>query len=224
MVSGSTALTVALVPTAMKAGVWMSPCGVWITPARPDRPGNSATTSKNSGDGAFTELFPVASLAPELFPVASLAPPVDSYTMRILLTVVALAALGVLAGCSSPPPAKPQPGTLVVGTAAVTVNDVDAGSTDAVACTAAGALTTITTGDAQSGVTALVSNKDELTAESVSINNLGGFTGSYNAGLGGEATVTMTGRTYDITGTADGFATDNPSFRTNGTFTIKVAC
>jgi len=144
--------------------------------------------------------------------------------MRIALTVAALAALGVVAGCSSPPPAKPQPGTLVVGTAAVTVNDVDAGSTDAVACTAAGALTTITTGDAQSGVTALVSNKDELTAESVSINNLGGFTGSYNAGLGGEATVTMTGRTYAITGTAEGFATDKPSFRSNGTFTIKVAC
>ena len=34
----------------------------------------------------------------------------------------------------------------------------------------------------------------------------------------------MTGRTYAITGNAQGFATDNPSFRANGTFTIKVAC
>src|SRR5882757_3143947 len=126
MVSGSTALTVALVPTAMKAGVWMSPCGVWITPTRPDRPGNSATTSKNSGEGAFTA--------------------VDSHTMRIALTVAALAALGVFAGCSSPRPAKPQPGTLVVGTAAVTVNDVGGGSTDAVAGPAAGALATIAGG------------------------------------------------------------------------------
>jgi hypothetical protein len=144
--------------------------------------------------------------------------------MRIVLPAAALAVLAVAAGCSSPPPAKPQPGTLVVGTAEVTVNDADAGSTNAVACTAAGSLTTITTGDAESGVTALVSNEGELTAESVSINNLGGFTGSYNAGLGGEATVKMTGRTYAITGTADGFATDSPSFRTNGTFVIKVAC
>jgi lipoprotein LpqH len=144
--------------------------------------------------------------------------------MRIVSTAAALAVLAAVAGCSSPPPAKPQPGTLVIGTAAVTVNDANAGSTDAVTCSAAGPLTTITTGDGESGVTALVSNKDELTAESVSIRNLGGFTGSYNAGLGGEATVTMTGRTYDITGTADGFATDNPSFRTNGTFAIKVAC
>jgi hypothetical protein len=144
--------------------------------------------------------------------------------MRIVLTVAALAALGVVAGCSSAPPVKPEPGTLVVGTAAVTVNDVDAGSTDAVACTTAGALTTITTGDTDSGVTALVSNKGELTAESVSIRNLGGFTGSYNAGLGGEATVTMTGRTYAITGSAQGFAIDKPSFRADGTFAIKVAC
>jgi hypothetical protein len=91
-------------------------------------------------------------------------------------------------------------------------------------CTAAGSLTTITTGDQASGVTTLVSNKDELTAETVSINNVGGFTGSYNAGLGGTAKVTMTDRTYDITGTADGFDTANPSFRTSGTFAIKVAC
>jgi len=34
----------------------------------------------------------------------------------------------------------------------------------------------------------------------------------------------MTDRTYDISGTADGFNTDNPSFRTSGTFAIKVAC
>src|SRR6476469_1779008 len=44
MTSGTTALTVACVPTAMKAGVWMSPCGVRITPARPNRPGSSAST------------------------------------------------------------------------------------------------------------------------------------------------------------------------------------
>lgn len=144
--------------------------------------------------------------------------------MRIVLAVAGLAALAVVAGCSSPPPAKPAPGTLVIGTAVVTVNDEDAGTTDAVTCTSAGALTTITTGDADSGVTALVSNKGELTAESVSIRNLGGFTGSYNAGLGGEATVTMTGRTYAITGSAQGFATDKPSFRADGTFDIKVAC
>ena len=54
MVSGRTALTVAWVPTAMNAGVWMSPCGVRITPARPSRPGSSASTLK---DGCVTGVF-----------------------------------------------------------------------------------------------------------------------------------------------------------------------
>jgi ipoprotein LpqH len=130
-----------------------------------------------------------------------------------------------IAGCSSSPQGyKPAPGTLVAGTAQVTVNGQNAGITEAVQCTPAGSLTTITTGDPASGISALISNKGELTAEAVGINNVGGFTGSYNAGLGGSAKVTMTGRTYDIAGTADGFDTANPSFRTSGTFAIKVAC
>jgi ipoprotein LpqH len=138
---------------------------------------------------------------------------------------VAAAAMLAAAGCSSQPPEyQPPPGALVAGTAQVTVNGQDTGSTDAVQCSSTGSLTTIETGDPASGVTAMVSNRDELAAESVAINNLGGFTGSYNAGLGGTAKVTMTGRTYDITGTADGFDTAKPSFRTSGTFGIKVSC
>src|SRR6476469_3665764 len=35
MDSGSTYLSVALVPTAMNAGVWISPCGVVMVPVRP---------------------------------------------------------------------------------------------------------------------------------------------------------------------------------------------
>lgn len=144
--------------------------------------------------------------------------------MRTRWAVVAAVLLGV-AGCSSgPPDYKPPPGTLVAGTAEVTVNGENTGTTEAVQCSPAGSLTTINTGDQTSGVTALISNKEQLTTEAVSINNVGGFTGSYNAGLGGTAKVTMTGRTYDISGTADGFSTANPSFRTSGTFSIKVAC
>jgi lipoprotein LpqH len=142
--------------------------------------------------------------------------------MRTLLIVAA--AVVVLAGCSSPPQTAPQPGTLVIGSAQVTVNDADAGTTDAVQCTTAGALTTITTGDDESGVSALVSNADGLVAKTVTIRNLGGFTGSFEADLQGDAKVTRTGRTYDITGSADGFDTDRPSFRSSGTFAVKVAC
>ena len=95
---------------------------------------------------------------------------------RVINRLVVVAAAGVvaggIAGCSSgPPPAEPQPGTLVAGTAQVTVNGQDTGTTEPVQCMPAGTLTTITTGDNASGVTAMVSNKDELIAESVSINN-----------------------------------------------------
>ena len=144
---------------------------------------------------------------------------------RLIVVAAAGIAVGGVAACSSEPgPFVAEPGTLVAGTAQVTVNGTDTGTTEIVQCMPAGSLTTITTGDNASGVTAMVSSQDALVVESVSINNLGGFTGSYNAGLGGTANVTMTGRTYDITGTADGFLTDKPSFRTNGTFAIKVSC
>lgn len=144
--------------------------------------------------------------------------------MRTALLATAATALA-LTGCSSGAPEfQPGPGMLVAGTAQVTVNGENAGTTDLVQCESTGTLTTITTGDDASGVTAMVSNKDQLTAESVAIRDLGGFTGSYNAGFGDTAKVTMTGRTYDITGTADGFDTDSPSFRKSGTFTVKVSC
>ena len=130
----------------------------------------------------------------------------------------------LLAGCSSNPPEyQPGPGELVAGTAEIEVNGQQA-ETTSVQCDTTGPLTTITTGDQTSGVTVMVTNQDELTAESVSINDVGGFTGSYNAGLGDAAEVSMTGRTFHISGTADGFETANPSFRVPGTFAIKVSC
>lgn len=145
-------------------------------------------------------------------------------TRRALSAYVAVLA-AVAAGCSSQPPEyQPPPGELVAGTAQVTVNGQDVGTTDSVQCTATGPLTTITTGDEASGISALISSEDELAVKEVGIRDLGGFTGSYNAGLGGEATVEMLGRTYALSGTADGFETAKPSFRTSGTFEIKVAC
>ena len=55
------------------------------------------------------------------------------------ITVAAVLLVGAMAGCSSgPPPAKPQPGTLVAGTAQVTINGKDAGTIEAVQCVPAG--------------------------------------------------------------------------------------
>jgi lipoprotein LpqH len=53
---------------------------------------------------------------------------------------------------------------------------------------------------------------------------MGGFTGRYTRGLEGKADVSMTGRTYIIRGTADGFDTEKPSMRTTRSFAIAVSC
>ena len=128
-----------------------------------------------------------------------------------------------IAACSPSLSATP-PGTLPGGTAEVTINNQVLPTIHAVTCRPAGSLTTITAGDSAAGAEAFVSSENSLTAQAVNITDLGGFTGSYTHGLEGKADVTMNGYTYTIRGSAEGFATHNPSLRAAGTFTIKVAC
>jgi lipoprotein LpqH len=142
---------------------------------------------------------------------------------------VVLMAAGASA-CSSIGSAKAPPpqGSLQPGTALVTINDRALPETHAVKCTPIGSFTEVTTGGtgaaARPGTMTFVSSDKALRATSVSISDLGGFTGSYNAGLQGIADVTVQGYTYTIRGRAEGFETDKPSFKATGTFTIKVAC
>jgi ipoprotein LpqH len=138
-------------------------------------------------------------------------------------SAAALITAGVGA-CTSSPSASPPPGTLPAGTAKVTINDRALPQTTAVKCMSLGSLTKIATGDAATGVMAFVSNETALIVDSVSINDLGGFTGSYMEGLAGKADVSLHDQTYTIRGRADGFDTDNPSLRAAGTFRIQVAC
>ncbi|WP_328514705.1 lipoprotein LpqH [Mycolicibacterium palauense] len=144
----------------------------------------------------------------------------------LIQTVAVGAVLAAAAtGCSSKPaPQEPPPGALVSGTAQITVNDTDLGPFKTVQCTPAGSLMMITTGNEASGSSAFVSNADGLVARTVSLTDLGGFTGSYNQDLQGTAEVSMTGNTYVITGTARGFDTAEPSFTTEADYTIKVGC
>ncbi|TQK29331.1 lipoprotein LpqH [Arthrobacter sp. SLBN-53] len=143
-----------------------------------------------------------------------------------LVLAVASAAAAACASCSSESPAAPVPeGGLAAGTAHITIDGRDGGTTHQVRCTSQGFSTDIQTGDPDSGVSALVSNGDELSAQSVAIRNLAGFTGNYNAGLGEpDAEVSMIGPTFVITGTATGFRTDAASFTSDGKFTLRVAC
>lgn len=147
--------------------------------------------------------------------------------MAVISAAVTVTAVIGVAGCSSAPEPEPPPsGGMVPGTAQVTVNDTDLGVFHAVQCTPAGSLLTISTGNDEQGSTAVVSNANAggLTAKSVTIRDLAGFTGSFNEGLGGRAEVSLQGTTYTITGTADGFETAKPSFRSSGTFAIKASC
>jgi lipoprotein LpqH len=134
----------------------------------------------------------------------------------------ALVAAGATA-CSSPT-VSPPPGEIPIGTARVTINDKALPVVNEVKCLPIRSLTTITAGNPAAGVTALVSNEAGLEARTISINDMGGFTGRYMSGLGGKADVSMTGRTYIIRGTADGFDTEHPHARSTSTFAIQVSC
>jgi len=139
--------------------------------------------------------------------------------------VAALVALVLgLAGCSDSPEYQPPAGALPAGTAQVSIGGQDVGTSDAVACTTIETVTTISTGEEAAGTTSAVDSAIEPTALFVKIRNLGGFTGNYWQDVDGEAEVDTAAGTFTITGRANGFATDKPSFRTAEDFEIKVAC
>jgi lipoprotein LpqH len=145
---------------------------------------------------------------------------------RFVTTTGLAVLIGSIAGCSSSTPAAPArpPGAPPVGTAQVTVDAADAATIGSVNCKQSESLVTITAGDNASGMTAVVDVGSRPTVKSVSIHNLGGFTGSYWQDLGSPARVSTGTKTYEITGSADGFHIDAPSFRKTETFAIKVAC
>jgi hypothetical protein len=129
-----------------------------------------------------------------------------------------------LAGCSDPAPAARPAGGLPAGTAEVSIGGAGKGRTNAVNCSTTGVLTTISTGDENSGTTSSIDSTDGLAVQFTEITNVDGFTGSYWADLGPAAEVEMTGGTYLMTGSATGFRIDNPSARTTETFSIRVTC
>ncbi len=129
----------------------------------------------------------------------------------------------LISGCSDKA-ATPPRGVLPPGTAVLSVDGKDVGTTYSVRCQTIDWMTRIHTDLRASKVSAMLSNADKLKAEFVRLNDVDGFTGSFEHALQGEASVTMTGRTYHITGAALGF---NDAERTRlkaETFTINVSC
>jgi ipoprotein LpqH len=133
------------------------------------------------------------------------------------------AAMLMITGCSDKA-ATPPRGVLPPGTAVLSVDGKDVGKTYSVRCETVGWMTRIHTDLHASNVSAMLSNADKLKAEFVRLQDLDGFTGSYEHALQGEATVTMTGPTYHITGAAMGFNKSEPTRLKTETFTIKVSC
>lgn len=140
------------------------------------------------------------------------------------LGAAAVLMIGITAGCSSDKAAPPRPGVLPPGTAALTVDGKDVGTTYSVRCESVEWMTRIHTALDKSGVTAMLSNANHLKAEFVRFQDLAGFTGSYERELQGEATVTMTGPTYHITGAALGFNNAKRTQLAAETFAITVSC
>jgi lipoprotein LpqH len=133
------------------------------------------------------------------------------------------AAVLLISGCSDRT-APARPGVLPPGTAALSIDGKDVGKTYSVRCESIDWMTRIHTDLHASGVSAMLSNANKLKAEFVRLLDLDGFTGSYEHALQGEATVTMTGPTYHITGAALGFNKSEPTRLKAETFSIKVSC
>ncbi len=86
---------------------------------------------------------------------------------------------------------------------------------------------TIYIGDDNSGAKIVVDeNAPPLTAQSVRINDLGGFTGMYSQGGGGDASTSFDENKdlFTINGTAKGFNIDKPNEPATAKFRITAAC
>jgi ipoprotein LpqH len=134
------------------------------------------------------------------------------------------AAVLILSGCAPGRAAAPGAGVLPPGTAALTVDGKQIGTTYSVRCQSIDWMTRIHADLHDAGVSAMLSSADKLTTEFVRLHDVDGFTGSYERGRQGEASVTMTGSTYQIAGAAMGFNDAQPTRRKAEKFAVTVSC
>lgn len=126
--------------------------------------------------------------------------------------------VAVLAACS--PRQQPQ----FNNTASVTI-DGNTANINVVKCAQLAFYRTIEIGGEFAGAKVVIDQRQEpLTVESVHIKNLGGFTGMYSRGDGGSADLSTSGDKYTITGTANGFKTDNPGEPASAAYKIIATC
>jgi ipoprotein LpqH len=134
--------------------------------------------------------------------------------------VAAAAALTValLGACASPPP------TQLASTASVAINGNDR-NFHVVKCGQREWTRTVDIGSESAGAKVVIDvNAQPAIAQSVRIQNLGGFSGMYSRGGDGNADTSLTGDKFVISGTANGYNADKPSEPATATFKIVVTC
>ncbi len=138
--------------------------------------------------------------------------------VRIAALVAMAVAVAGLGACS------PKPQTQLSSTASVAVNGNDA-KINVVKCTQQEWYRTIDIGGDFAGAKIVIDGRAEpLIAESVRIQNLGGFTGMYSKDDGGDANLSFSGDKFTITGTANGYKSDKPTEPATATFKIIATC
>lgn len=124
----------------------------------------------------------------------------------------------MLGACTSRPP------TQLSSTASVTVNGNET-KFNIVKCGQVEWTRTIDIGGDFAGAKVVIDQRAEpFTAESVRIQNLGGFTGMYSAHDGGNADISLSGARFTITGTANGYKADQPGEPATANFKIVANC
>jgi ipoprotein LpqH len=137
---------------------------------------------------------------------------------RIAAAAVAVLALVVLGACSS------RSQTAISGTASVTVNGNDT-TIHTVRCSQLEWYRTIAIGGDLAGATVTIDERAQSpTTTAVRIQNVGGFTGMYSQGGDGDASMTLSGDKFTITGTANGYKTDKPGEPASAAFKIVATC
>ncbi|MGV0836412.1 lipoprotein LpqH [Mycolicibacterium thermoresistibile] len=137
---------------------------------------------------------------------------------RVVPVVALIAAVGVVAGCSQAPSA------LGGSTAEVTINGESTGGPHPVRCSQNGWAWTVQTPEQDNGFTAVFNTEGEIHAESVEINGLGDFTGSFWTDNVGRGRASVANGTFRVTGTAVGSYADNPTDTVDAEFAIEVDC
>ena len=137
------------------------------------------------------------------------------------MSTVLLAVVG-LTGCSAaPPPAPTATGGMAPNIARLVIDGQNA-ITGEQACSQNGWTWTIEVGDQTSGATAVIDTSDAaVTAKSLRLHHVDGFSGSYWEGHNGDVRASVDGTVWTVTGTVEGLDTDTDAI-THGSRAVTI--